>query len=114
MVTSSAGPEKPVGPASYTWSMRFDAASEATYTLYRRGIELLEDGDFMDATEPLAEAARRAPEKSSVREALGRAFKADKILAEADPNARRDYELRAAHSDPGLEAGDEAKQLPGQ
>ena len=47
------------------------------------------------------------------REALGRAFKADKILAEADPNARRDYELRAAHSDPGLEAGDEAKQLPG-
>ena len=49
-----------------------------------------------------------------VREALGRAFKADKILAEADPNARRDYELRAAHSDPGLEAGDEAKQLPGQ
>ena len=49
-----------------------------------------------------------------VREALVRAFKADKILAEADPNARRDYELRAAHSDPGLEAGDEAKQLPGQ
>ncbi len=47
------------------------------------------------------------------REALGRAFKADKILAEADQNARRDYELRAAHSDPGLEAGDEAKQLPG-
>jgi NADP-dependent 3-hydroxy acid dehydrogenase YdfG len=47
------------------------------------------------------------------REALGRAFKADKILAEADLNARRDYELRAAHSDPGLEAGDEAKQLPG-
>ncbi|HEU0018723.1 MAG TPA: SDR family oxidoreductase [Thermoleophilaceae bacterium] len=47
------------------------------------------------------------------REALGRAFKADKILAEADLGARRDYELRAAHSDPGLEAGDEAKQLPG-
>jgi hypothetical protein len=49
----------------------------------------------------------------SAREALGRAFKADKILAEADLNARRNYELRAAHSDPGLEAGDEAKQLPG-
>jgi NADP-dependent 3-hydroxy acid dehydrogenase YdfG len=47
------------------------------------------------------------------REALGRAFKADKILAEADLGARRNYELRAAHSDPGLEAGDEAKQLPG-
>ena len=49
-------------------------ASESTYTLYRRGIELLEDGDFEDATEPLAEAARRAPEKTSVREALGRAY----------------------------------------
>jgi NADP-dependent 3-hydroxy acid dehydrogenase YdfG len=48
------------------------------------------------------------------REALARAFKADKILAEADLGARRNYELRAAHSDPGLEAGDEAKQLPGQ
>lgn len=51
-----------------------DAGNEQTYTLYRRGIELLEDGDFEDATAPLAEAARRAPEKSSVREALGRAY----------------------------------------
>jgi len=47
---------------------------EPTYTLYRRGLELLEDGDFVDAAAPLAEAARRAPEKSSVREALGRAY----------------------------------------
>lgn len=50
------------------------ADTEATYTLYRRGIELLEDGDFVDAAEPLAEAARRAPEKTSIREALGRAY----------------------------------------
>jgi len=50
------------------------AGTEQTYTLYRRGIELLEDGDFANAAEPLAEAARRAPEKSSVREALGRAY----------------------------------------
>ena len=54
--------------------MPSQAGTEQTYTLYRRGIELLEDGDFVDATEPLAEAARRAPEKSSVREALGRAY----------------------------------------
>jgi TolA-binding protein len=54
--------------------MPFEAASEPTYTLYRRGIELLEDGDFEHAAQPLAEAARRAPEKSSVREALGRAY----------------------------------------
>jgi Flp pilus assembly protein TadD len=54
--------------------MASTADAEPTYTLYRRGIELLEDGDFVDATKPLAEAARRAPEKSSVREALGRAY----------------------------------------
>jgi NADP-dependent 3-hydroxy acid dehydrogenase YdfG len=45
------------------------------------------------------------------REAIGRAFKADKVLAEADPVARRAYELRAAHSEPGLEPGDRQRQL---
>lgn len=54
--------------------MSTEHATEATYTLYRRGIELLEDGDFEHAQAPLAEAARRAPEKTSVREALGRAY----------------------------------------
>lgn len=54
--------------------MTFEARDDSTYTLYRRGIELLEDGSFEQAAEPLAEAARRAPEKSSVREALGRAY----------------------------------------
>ena len=49
-------------------------SGESTYLLYRKGMELLEDGSFEEATEPLAEAARRAPEKSSVREALGRAY----------------------------------------
>jgi Flp pilus assembly protein TadD len=51
-----------------------EAHSDSTFTLYRRGIELLEDGDFEQATVPLAAAARRAPDKSSVREALGRAY----------------------------------------
>jgi NADP-dependent 3-hydroxy acid dehydrogenase YdfG len=46
------------------------------------------------------------------REAVGRALKVDKVLAGADPAARRGYELRAAHSDPGLEPGEESKQLP--
>ena len=54
--------------------MPAEGAQEPTYTLYRRGLELLEDGDFEHATAPLAEAARRAPEKSSIREALGRAY----------------------------------------
>lgn len=48
--------------------------AESTYVLYRRGVELLEGGSFEAATRPLAEAARREPEKSSVREALGRAY----------------------------------------
>lgn len=61
-------------PASYTLAMHSESVSEPTYTLYRRGIELLEDGDFEHATAPLAEAARRSPEKTSVREALGRAY----------------------------------------
>jgi Flp pilus assembly protein TadD len=54
--------------------MTAEADFEPTYTLYRRGLELLEDGDFEHAAEPLAEAARRAPEKTSIREALGRAY----------------------------------------
>lgn len=56
---------------------------ESTYRLYRRGVELLEDGNFGEATVPLAEAARRAPEKSSVREALGRAYFRNHQFAEA-------------------------------
>ena len=48
--------------------------TESDYSLYRRGVELLEDGDFEQATVPLSEVAKRAPEKSSVREALGRAL----------------------------------------
>jgi Flp pilus assembly protein TadD len=56
---------------------------EPTYTLYRRGLELLADGSFDEATVPLAEAARRAPEKSSVREALGRAYFRNRQYEEA-------------------------------
>jgi Flp pilus assembly protein TadD len=54
--------------------MPSDAHDESTLTLYRRGIELLADEDFEQAAVPLEAAARRAPEKSSVREALGRAY----------------------------------------
>ncbi len=35
---------------------------------------MLEEEDFAQAAEPLKEAARRAPEKTSIREALGRAY----------------------------------------
>ena len=59
------------------------SGQEPLYTLYRKGVELLEDGSFDAATVPLAEAARRAPEKSSVREALGRAYFRNRQFAEA-------------------------------
>jgi NADP-dependent 3-hydroxy acid dehydrogenase YdfG len=45
------------------------------------------------------------------REGLSRALKADKVLAELDEGKRAAYELRASHSEPALNAGEEAKQL---
>jgi Flp pilus assembly protein TadD len=65
-----------VGALSYTGWMPADGdpQTSSTFTLYRRGIELLEERDFEQAAVPLEQAARRAPEKSSVREALGRAY----------------------------------------
>ena len=44
------------------------------YELFQRGTALLEAGEFHQATVPLAKAARLEPEKTSVREALGRAY----------------------------------------
>jgi Flp pilus assembly protein TadD len=48
--------------------------ADELYDLYRRGMDLLEHGDFAQATVPLEKAARLAPDKTSVREALGRAY----------------------------------------
>jgi NADP-dependent 3-hydroxy acid dehydrogenase YdfG len=44
-------------------------------------------------------------------EGIGRAMKADRVLAGADLNTRRAYEMRAARSEPGLEPGAAAPQL---
>ena len=44
------------------------------YDLFKRGTELLEAGDFDQATIPLKKARDREPEKASIREALGRAY----------------------------------------
>ena len=46
-------------------------------------MSLLEAGDFAPATVPLSKAARLAPEKSSIREALGRAYFRSRRYAEA-------------------------------
>jgi Flp pilus assembly protein TadD len=47
---------------------------EDVYELYQRGIALLEAGEFHQAAVPLAKAAKLEPEKTSIREALGRAY----------------------------------------
>jgi len=44
------------------------------YELYRRGSELLESGDFSAAAIPLEKASKFEPDKTSIREALGRAY----------------------------------------
>ncbi|HTE61485.1 MAG TPA: tetratricopeptide repeat protein [Solirubrobacteraceae bacterium] len=47
---------------------------EDVYELFTRGTALLESGEFHQATVPLGKAARLEPEKTSIREALGRAY----------------------------------------
>jgi Flp pilus assembly protein TadD len=44
------------------------------YDLFRRGTELLEAGDSHQATVPLSRARDLDPDKTSIREALGRAL----------------------------------------
>jgi Flp pilus assembly protein TadD len=47
---------------------------ESVYDLYRRGTGLLEAGDHHAAIVPLSRARDAEPEKTSIREALGRAY----------------------------------------
>ena len=47
---------------------------EHVYDLFQRGSALLESGDFDAATIPLERARSLEPDKSSIREALGRAY----------------------------------------
>src|ERR671937_2594306 len=68
-----------IDPRPYTEAV----PEEHLYDLYRRGMSLLEAGDFEQATVPLSKAARLAPEKSSIREALGRAYFRSRRYSEA-------------------------------
>jgi NADP-dependent 3-hydroxy acid dehydrogenase YdfG len=58
---------------------------------------------------PLTVAGWLLPRR--MRELLHRAIKADRVLADVDPGARRGYELRAARSEPALEPQVAAPQL---
>jgi NAD(P)-dependent dehydrogenase (short-subunit alcohol dehydrogenase family) len=48
----------------------------------------------------------------TLAEGIGRAMKVDRVLADADATARREYELRAARSEPGLPPAPEQAQIP--
>lgn len=48
----------------------------------------------------------------SVAEGIGRVTKADRVLANADVASRRDYELRAARSEPALASAPEQPLIP--
>ncbi len=51
-----------------------DQRGEEVYDLFTRGTALLEAGDFAAAAIPLGRAASLEPDKTSIREALGRAY----------------------------------------
>jgi len=51
-----------------------EGRGEQAYDLFIRGSALLEAGDFAAAAIPLERARRLEPDKSSIREALGRAY----------------------------------------
>ena len=75
--------------------------AEPVYDLFRNGTRLLEDGDFHAATVPLQRARDLAPDKDSIREALGRALfgaqrygeAAEEFRAVADHAPTNDYAL---------------------
>ena len=50
----------------------------------------------------------------AVSEGIGRVTKVDRVIADADMQARQDYELRAARSEPALAPGAEQAQLTEQ
>src|ERR1700739_26043 len=74
---------------------------EDVYELFIRGTELLEAGHNHQATIPLARARDLAPDKTSIREALGRALfgapryaeAADEFQAVIDRAPTNDYAL---------------------
>jgi Flp pilus assembly protein TadD len=56
---------------------------DSLYDLFQRGTRLLEAGDYHAATVPLSRARDLDPEKTSIREALGRALFRSQRYSEA-------------------------------
>lgn len=59
-------------------------SDDTAYDLYTRGMRLLADGDHHAATVPLGRVRDLEPDKTSVREALGRALFGAHRFAEAE------------------------------
>ena len=57
--------------------------TDSVYELFQNGTRLLEDGDCHAAVVPLARARDLDPEKTSIREALGRALFGSRRYSEA-------------------------------
>ncbi len=76
-------------------------------------VAALKDGRFdvyvPRSVGPLTHFSSALPRRA--REGMARAMKADRVLSGADLGARRNYELRASNSEPGLEPADEQKAL---
>jgi Tfp pilus assembly protein PilF len=51
-----------------------EPAEQDAYALFQRGISLLEESHWAQAAVPLEKARRLEPDKTSIREALGRAY----------------------------------------
>lgn len=51
-----------------------DPASDDAYELFQRGLSLLEESHWAQAAVSLEKAKRLEPDKTSIREALGRAY----------------------------------------
>ena len=51
-----------------------ESADHDAYALFQRGISLLEESHWAQAAVPLEKAKRLEPDKTSIREALGRAY----------------------------------------
>jgi Flp pilus assembly protein TadD len=67
---------------------------ERVYELYTRGSALLESGDFAAAAIPLESARDLEPDKTSIREALGRAY----FRSGRFEKARQEFEAVVEHS----------------
>jgi Flp pilus assembly protein TadD len=64
------------------------------YELFQNGTRLLEDGDFHAAAVPLSRARDLEPDKTSIREALGRALFGSRRFREA----AAEFEAIAEHA----------------